>query len=197
MLESKINTIFYLSEEINIKDIDREIYTEDKKIFHLFFFHNIDLSVDKETILKKAVLRELDKVEPDMSYDEEKKTLTMLKVLNDFTFSKLDDQVDIDFKKHMESINYRISCILDTYKLFSKLYNDKTVIFLMPEEISQQYIELLKKEKSDFQIVENTEELLSYYDIVHWANYFSRVYTENNKKLSLSNKNITKAITLK
>jgi hypothetical protein len=194
MGEAKVFVVFYLSEEINIKDIDREIYTDDKKIFHLFFFHNINLDTDKQVIFKRVVVKEFENIDAVMTYSEKEKTLTMIKKMENFSFKDIDEKIDSAYKKHLDIINYRISCILDTFTLFGKLYKDKPVIFLMPDQVSEKFLDLLETNKTKHQNIENIEAEIKYYDIIHWADYFSKVFSETEKKIKITEKNITKML---
>jgi len=186
--------VFYQSEEINIKDIDREIYTDDKKIFHMFFFSNVDLGIDKLYIQKRCILQEFEKIEPEIKYDEELKIITMTKKLENFDSEKLDQFVDEAYSRFVNNINYRTSCILDTYKLFNKLYKEKAVIFLIPFQIFNKFIKMLEESKSKYQECANIENTLKYYDINYWASYFSRAFNENDKRINIAKENIIKIL---
>jgi hypothetical protein len=186
--------VFYQTEEINIKDIDREIYTEDKKLFHMFFFHNIEMDIDRLYIQKTSIIKEFEKVEPEIEYNEDTKTVTMIKQLADFDSKKLDKLVDENYKRFTDSMNYRISCILDTYKLFNKLYKDKTVIFLIPFRIKDKFIKLLEESKTKYREIQDIDKAIKYYDINYWANYFSRVFNESDKKVSIERENLVKIL---
>lgn len=186
--------VFYHTNQINVKDIDREIYTKNKKIFHLFFFHNLELDIDKSDLLKKALLKEFDPVQPEMHMDFISNTLTMVKRLTHIDFKKLDEIAEKENTKHQNNINYRIKCILDTFKLFNRLYKDKTIIYIIPDQLSEKIIKMLELYKLSYKTIEEKEHLIQHYDIIYWANYFSRVNQESLKNESFKNENLINII---
>lgn len=197
MSEKSILSFFYNADEMNVKDIDRELYAKNKEKFHLFFFHNFSLNITKNDIFKKLLLNEFQKIEPEMEFDIKKKILRMTKIMENFSYRNFDKIVDIENNKHIENINYRISCILDTFNLFNTLYKDKSIVYLIPIQISVNFIELLEQKNIKYEPLNDYQDLIEYYDIVYWANYFSRYnieITENIDKFVMKNDNITKVI---
>ncbi len=173
--------VFYHADQINVKDIDREIYTKNKKVFHLFFFHNLELDIDKSDLLKIALLKEFDTVQPEMHMDFISNTLTMVKRLTYINFKKLDEIAEKENSKHEININYRIKCILDTFKLFNRLYKDKTIIYVIPNQLSEKIIKMLELYNLSYKTIDDKDQIIQHYDIVYWANYFSRVNQDSLK----------------
>ena len=172
--------VFYQTDEINTKDIDREIFTKDKNIFHLFFFHNFNLNIDKSDIFKKILFKEFDPIKPEMYIDLKTNALKMVKRIPSMDFKKIDKTTENEYKKYLDNINYRIKCILDTFKLFNNLYKDKTIIYIIPNQLSKKIIKELKNNKMNYKnIINEKDKIIIYYDIIYWANYFSRVSQES------------------
>lgn len=186
--------VFYHTDQINVKDIDREIYTKNKKIFHLFFFHNFELDIDKSDLLKIALLKEFDPVQPEMHMDFISNTLTMVKRLSCIDFKKLDEIAEKENVKHEYNIDYRIKCILDTFKLFNRLYQDKTIVYIIPDQLSDKITNMLKSYNLNYKSIEDKNHIIQYYDIVYWANYFSRVNQDSLKNESFKEENLVNII---
>lgn len=189
--------VFYQTEEINTKDIDREIFTKNKNIFHLFFFHNFNLNIEKADIFKKVLFKEFETVKPEMYIDLKTNALKMIKVIPAVDFKNIDKITEKEYKKYLDNIDYRIKCIMDTFKLFNRLYKDKTIIYIIPNQLSKKIIEQLEKSNIEFKdIINEKDKIIIYYDIIYWANYFARVSQESLENNIIKNNNIIDIISI-
>ena len=189
--------VFYLTEEINTKDVDREIFTKNKNIFHLFFFHNFNLNIDKADIFKNILLKEFEPVTPEMYIDLKTNALKMTKIIPSIDFKRIDKITEKEYKKYLENVDYRIKCILDTFKLFNRLYKDKTIIYIIPYQLSKKILEQLEKNNINFKnIINEKDKIIIYYDIIYWSNYFSRVSQKSLENNIIKNNNIIDIIKL-
>lgn len=186
--------VFYLADELKVKDIDREIYTEDKKMFHIFFFHNLSLDVKKTNIFNKVILKEFEHIESEIKLDKKEKSITLTKNIKDVDFLKLEEAVDIEYNKCVDNLNYRIKCIIQTFSLFSKLYKDKNSLFIIPYQIADQFIKEIDENKVNYKRLDNDDELLTYFDVLHWTNYYSRTETININEDLIKEDNIIKVL---
>lgn len=183
--------VFYNAVEINTKDIDREIYTKNKNLFHLFFFHNINVNIEKSDIFKKVLLKEFEPIKPEMYIDLKTNTLKMVKKITSVDFKKIDKIAEKEYKKYLDNIDYRIKCIIDTFKLFNRLYKDKTIIYIIPHQLSEKILKMLKKYNIKYEtLTEKKDQIIINFDIIYWANYFSRVNQESLEKQIIINDNL-------
>ncbi len=189
--------IFYRAKEINTKDIDREIYTKNKNVFQLFFFHNINVNIEKSDIFKKVLLKEFESVNPEMYIDIKTNTLKMVKKITSVDFNRIDKIIEEDYKKYLKNIDYRIKCIIDTFILFNRLYKDKTIIYIIPDKLSEKIQIMLKKNNIKYEsISEEKNQIIIDFDIIYWANYFSRVNHKSLENQIIKDKNIINIIKL-
>lgn len=188
-------TAFYQTEEFNAQDIEKELFTEDKEEFHLFFFHNKSLHFSRK-IIKRDTLRSVFK---DISprYSIKKKDLYMIKKIKDFNREKFEGKVDAEYKKYLNNINYRIECIFQTLIVFLDLYKDRTLIYILPEQLYDRFMDLLHKKELSFDNLEMKNKNVRKYDIVYWANYFSRINPESPQEGIIKKGNITRIIEIK
>ena len=186
--------VFYLADELEVKDIDREIYTEDKKRFHIFFFHNMNLEKKKSDFFNKVILKEFENVEPEIIFDEKEKSVTITRKIGDVDFLKFQDATEFEYNKYLDNLNYRIKCIIQTFSLFSKLYKDKNSLFIIPYQIADQFIKEIEENKINYKPLSNDSELLTYFDVLHWTNYYSRTETININKDLIKKDNIIKVL---
>lgn len=170
--------VFYATNPLFLKDIDREIFTSDKKAsFHLFFFHNRDLHFNRDVITKEVLDKKFSEVMANYIHDTDNSVVTQIKRIENFDYYQFEKDVDLAYESYTRTINYRINSIIETINLFLQLYKEKSIVFVLPAEL----IDLIKNrtEGSLFiKDVENKRDVLSYYEIFYWINYFSRLTNE-------------------
>ncbi len=112
MQNREILIIFYSIKELDLNDIDKEIYTKEKKeIFHLFFFHNKDLHFNKAIISRQVLSRIFDKIEPEYSHDKTNDTIILTKKISNFNYYEFDNNVDEAYSNYLKMVDHRIKSI--------------------------------------------------------------------------------------
>jgi len=188
MQNREILIIFYSIKELDLNDIDKEIYTKEKKeIFHLFFFHNKDLHFNKAIISRQVLSRIFDKIEPEYSHDKTNDTIILTKKISNFNYYEFDNNVDEAYSNYLKMVDHRIKSITETFILFTKLYSKKNLIFVFPNELYDNFVGIMKEKDIKLSEITIDNNILMEYDIFYWISYFSRY--DLNKPLA---GNITK-----
>lgn len=188
--------VFYSLYEINIKDIEKDLYTKDRKMFHLFFFHNKNLHFKKSKIFNECLIKEFENIEPEFDYDEKKATMIMNKKIKGFNKKEFNKKVTDNYNQYINLINYRIECIFQTFTLFNNLYKDKSLIFAFPYQLYKKFVSLLENNRLNFETLlkKNIPYYTNYFDIVYWINYFLKIDNISNSDKEFKNDNIKKVI---
>ena len=170
---------FYLIEELNIKDIEKVLFTtKDQKEFHFFLFHNKELHFSKEIIRQRLLVKKFESVEPQFYLENNK--IIMRKEISNFNLYNFDNEVDSSFLQYQSKIKYRIESIFQTFKIFNNLYKDKSIVYLFPFQLEDNILNYIKDIKIDYEKLDLKDELIEYFDILHWINYFSKLNLEND-----------------
>lgn len=171
--------VFYSFEDIDMKDIETEIFTEDKKEkFQFYFFHNMNLHFSKTTILKEELLKIFGAVEPEFYFDVDTHRYYMQKIIKDFSFNEFDQRVDDEFDSYLKRINYRIDCVIQTFTLFFDLYKDKDMIFVFPMQLHTRFLETIEELKFSYTDVSKLDKVVSDYDLFHWLHYYTKQHDD-------------------
>jgi hypothetical protein len=186
---------FYQTDEFNAQDIEKELYTDEKEEFHLFFFHNKNLHFSRKIIRKFSLKNIFSDIAP--KYNLKNKDLYMIKIIKDFNKGTFESKVDEEYKKYLNNINYRIECIFQTLLVFLDLYKDRTLIYLLPEQLYERFMDLLQKKELGYDSIEMNNNIVKKYDIVYWANYFSRVNPDLPEEGVIKKEKITRVIEIR
>lgn len=185
---------FYQCEEFETQDVEKEIYTKEKEQFHFFFFHNQQLHFNKEIIKKETLIKDYGNIDPIFTLKNNK--LIMTKTINDFDEKEFDKRVNNNYKKYVGNINYRIECIFQTFYIFYDLYNDRSLIYLFPDQLFDKFKKHLAQNDMKYNKIYLNNDFVKYYDTVYWANYFSRINPDTPQEGMVKEKNITRIIQL-
>ncbi len=130
--------VFYLSDELDLKDIEKELFTSNQEKFHFFFFHNKNLHFSKDIIKYQTLLAKFSNIEPEFNF--KKNEITMKKKLN-MNIEDLQDEVENEFQQYKSRIQYRIDSIFQTFSMFSKLYSSRSIIYVFPFQLYENFID--------------------------------------------------------
>lgn len=182
MINKKI-LLYYNCLYIFNNDLDKEANTSNmEKNFHLFFFHNNDLHFNKKIIKYQILDLKFSNIKPlyfYKKYEKNKSVLVQIKKIEEYTTEEFKKEVDLAYKNYLNTINYRINSIIETIKLFLKLYRDKTVIFIVPQKLKN----IIKKNIKNYKIIKTEKEILFKLELFYWINYFLKI-SSANKNLS-------------
>lgn len=182
MINKKI-LLYYNCLYIFNNDLDKEVNTSNmEKNFHLFFFHNNDLHFNKKIIKYQILDLKFSNIKPlyfYKKYEKNKSVLVQIKKIEEYTTEEFKKEVDLAYKNYLNTINYRINSIIETIKLFLKLYRDKTVIFIVPQKLKN----IIKKNIKNYKIIKTEKEILFKLELFYWINYFLKI-SSANKNLS-------------
>jgi hypothetical protein len=183
---------FYSHKEIIIKDVEKDLYTKDRKTFHLFLFNNKNLHFKKSIIYNNSLIKEFDNIQAEFKFNKKKSELVMVKKIPDFNKKEFNKKVIENYNQYINNINYRIDCIFQTFTLFNNLYKDKILIFVFPFELYDAFLNLLKKDNLAYDLFLKNEmsHYMNYFEIVYWINYFFKVNTNIQEVNDIQNKNI-------
>ncbi|MBN2545487.1 MAG: hypothetical protein JXB50_06805 [Spirochaetes bacterium] len=175
MQNKEILIIFYSINELNLNDIDKELYTKEKKeIFHLFFFHNKDLHFNKSIISNQVLKKLFENIEPVYTHDKVNDSIILTKTIINFNYYEFDNAVDDAYSGYLKMVKYRIDSIIETFILFNKLYSNKNLIFVFPYELIDNFNRIISENKIKLIKVSFDDKILIEYDIFYWISYFSR-----------------------
>lgn len=191
---SDILIAFYATNELDIKDIESDFFTETRETVNFFLFHNKELNLTKSDILKNILLRELDKVEPVFVYS--KTDLIMTKIIKDFDFIHFDNLVDEEYNYYLNKIEYRISCIFQTFELFYRIYSDRNILFVIPMQIFDRFQKYLQDNNIKFREVSKINETVRKYEVLYWINYYSKKDLNSSIEGTISYKNVIRIFLL-
>jgi hypothetical protein len=171
---------FYNFNEVNIKDIEKDLYTKDRQIFHFFFFNNRNLHFKKSKIYDESLIKEFENEAPEFNYDNRSGKMTMIKKIQNFDKKIFDKKVNENYRQYIKAINYRIECIFQTFTLFNNLYKDKMIIFAFPYQLYKKFIDMIGKidnTKTKYEVLLKKEKLsyIEYFEMPHWVNYFFKI----------------------
>ena len=181
--------VFYSTQEIDIKDIESEIFTENREQVNFFLFHNKDMHFNKALILQKVLLSELHNIKPE--FDFIKNSLVMTKRINNFNFIRFDQRVDFEYYDYLSKINYRIDCIFQTFSLFLRLYADRNIIFVFPIQIRDNFFTLLGKNNLECKEITKINDAVRRLETLHWINYYSKTTLNPNDEGIINYKKVT------
>jgi len=191
MQNREILIIFYSVKELDLNDIDKEIYTKEKKeIFHLFFFHNKDLHFNKSIISRQVLSRIFEKIEPEYSHDKTNDTIILTKKISNFNYYEFDNTVDEAYSNYLKTVDYRIKSIIETFILFNKLYSKKNLIFVFPYELIDNFNSIIEEKDIKLSEIDINNKILLEYDIFYWISYFSRYDLNKLQAGNISKENI-------
>lgn len=178
---------FYSSEELEIKDVESELFSESRDPFNFFFFHNKDMHFSKSVILRKTLEKMFDSINPDFDFYEG--NLIMTKEIKDFNNFEFDKDVDNAFNEYLTRINYRIDCIFQTFSLFVNIYKERNLIFVLPFEIEERFVNYINENNITNTEVNNLSETSKFIDLINRVNYYTgqSVKTGNSKKITDDN----------
>lgn len=191
-----IIAVFYSSTECTFKDVDSQIFTEDKDTFHFFLFHNKELHFSKPVILKRVLMEYFQPVEPEFDYEIDNHALIMKKRIIDFDFIDFDKRVDVEYQDYLARITYRIECIFQTFDLFLNLYKDKNLVFVFPTQLYDKFMDNIEERKFEIEEISKINHLVRRYDILHWINYYSRKELIDIENGGIDYKNVVKILRL-
>jgi len=187
MNNNNIFVFFYFSNEFDLKDIDKEIYTKNQKeIFHLFFFNNKNLHFDKNIIINNELNSIFNALPAEYILDKHNNTILLTKKINNFNFIKFDNDTDNAYNKYLVSATHRIDSIIQTFNLFIKFYTDKDLFFIVPYKIFNEFSNNLKEKNISYETIQKNSNILLNYDIYYWINYFSR-FDEHKGRIDENN----------
>ena len=166
--------VFYSFNELNIKDTEHELFTENKEKFHYFFFNNHNLHFSKTKILNDVLLEKFEDKKPTFLFSEKKGILQMRKDYENFDFKHFDLEVDERYNDYLSKINYRIDCIFQTFTLFSELYRDKHLIFVFPAQLLDRFNDLLQEKELQTVELNKLHDYIRKFDLFHWIGFYSR-----------------------
>ncbi|HQB60695.1 MAG TPA: hypothetical protein PK899_03435 [Spirochaetota bacterium] len=181
--------VFYSTDELDLKDIESEIFTENREKVNFFFFHNRDMQFNKAEILKKSLLNELDTIQPEFNF--KRNSLIMTKVIKKFDFEAFDKKVDAEYNDYLNKINYRIDCIFQTFDLFYRLYSDRNIIFTFPSQIKSNFNDILNKNEIKCEELTKINNIVRDLEVLHWINYYSKKNINQKDEGIVSYRNIT------
>ncbi len=180
---------FYSLDEIDVKDVESEIFSEKREPIHFYFFHNRDMHFSKSVILKKTLIDMIDEITPEFDFFDG--DLIMTKVVKNFNNEEFDIKVDKAFLEYMKRINYRIDCIFQTFGLFVNLYKDRNLVFVFPFEI----IETFKKYIDEYNIpvrqIKSLKETEKDVGILERVNYYAGQNLKSKNQIRLNEENIS------
>jgi len=170
MRTNRIFVLFYDAKELNIKDVESELFTEEKVAFNFYFFHNKNMHFDKNIIYHNKLKELFDNVEPEFHIEGD--TIRLVKQINDYNANSFRVLAEKEYESYLSKINYRIDCIFQSFFLFSQLYATKDMIFIFPLQIKTRFIEILKKEEKSFKKFDDLSYLVKKYDFVYRIQYY-------------------------
>jgi hypothetical protein len=89
--EKEYFLVFYATNPLFLKDIDREIFTSEKKAsFHLFFFHNRDLHFNRDVITKEVLDKKISEVMANYIHDTDNSVVTQIKRIENFDYYQFE-----------------------------------------------------------------------------------------------------------
>ncbi len=183
--------VFYLSDELEIKDIEKELFTADKEKFQLFFFHNKNLHFSKDIIKYGTLLSKFEKIEPEFKFDKDE--ITMNKKMK-IDMAKFDEEVDNEYNLYRARMTYRMDSIFQTFTLFDRLYRDRSIIFIFPFQLYENFISFAEDSAFSYKELEKDDNIIGHFDIFYWIDYFSK-FTPNLQADNILNpENITKIL---
>jgi hypothetical protein len=183
---------FYSAPEIISKDVETEIFTDNREKIDFFLFHNKDLHFSKSEILKKCLFKMFETVEPE--FENAYGNLIMSKVIQQFNNENFDKIVDFEFEDYTKKINYRIECIIQTINLFLDLYKDRKISFVLPAEIIAQIENTLKERNTIYEVLLINDPEVKDWDIPSRINYYSRKENISSDKYKIGSENIKKIL---
>ncbi len=192
---SNILIAFYATNELDIKDIESDFFIESREKVNFFLFHNRGLNLTKSDILKNILLKELEKIEPIFVYS--KTDLIMTKIIKNFDFENFDKKVDEKYNDYLNKIEYRISCIFQTFELFYRLYNDRNILFVIPMQLFERFQKYLQDNNIEFKEISKINETVRKYEVLYWTNYYSKKDLNSPIDGTISYRNIIRILLLK
>lgn len=181
--------VFYSTDELDLKDIESEIFTENRKKVNFFLFHNKDMHFNKAEILKKSLLNELDTIQPEFNFKNN--SLIMTKVIKNFDFEAFDKKVDVEYNDYLNRINYRIDCIFQTFDLFYRLYNERNIIFTFPIQIKSKFNDIMNNGGIKYEELTKINDIVRNLEALHWINYYSKKNINQKDEGVIRFRNIT------
>lgn len=162
---------FYDFSEVDVKDVESEIFSVKREPINFFFFHNKEMHFNKEVIYNTNLFNRFENIQP--TYKKDGNNLVMTKKIDNFDESGFNLEVDKAYNDYLTRINYRIDCIFQTFGLFINLYKDKNLIFVFPKEITNGFVKYI----DEYNIATNKIESLSLtnsdIDILDRLNYYA------------------------
>jgi hypothetical protein len=186
----KIILFYSFDSEIDIKDVETELFTEERNKVNFCFFHNKELHFSKSEILKRTLIKQFENILPRFKYS--KRNMIMTKIKPNFDTVKFDNIVTAEYEDYTKKINYRIDCIFQTIIMFVNLYKSNNLIFVLPQQLENSFNNFLQEYELEINEIQNVSQTLIKWDIINWINYYLKKDTQisNDKFSSLNVKKI-------
>jgi hypothetical protein len=176
----KMILFYFVNYNLEIKDIESEVYTDSRVQMHFCMFHNKDLHFSKSEILKKTLVKKFENISPEFHYENGK--MVMTKYLPDFNTDEFDKFVDVEYNDYLYRINYRIDCIFQTISLFLNIYKDKNVVFILPIQLISHFEKESDNQKMMYSEITGSLDIIKKWDILTWINYYLKKDSVNFKE---------------
>ena len=180
---STIILFYFIDYNLEMKDIESELYTDEREQIHFCMFHNKDLHFSKSEILKRTLVKRFENVSPEFHYANEK--VMMVKTLENFDSDEFDQYVDHEYEDYLNRINYRIDCIFQTIGMYMNIYKKKNVVFILPIQIITHFEKEFDKKNIIYSEIKSSIEIIKKWDVLTWINYYlkkeSKVHSEDIK----------------
>jgi len=185
---------FFKSEEIDVKDVESEIFSEKREVVNFFFFHNKDMHFDKSVIREKTLNSLFENIHPH--FENIDNTLIMTKKIQNFNNDEFDSNVEKFYSDYLNRINYRIDCIFQTFGLFANLYKDKNLVFVFPFQIYDGFIKYINEYNILVEELGSLSETDPDIDILNRTNYYASQNIKFQNHKNLIEENIVKIFKL-
>jgi hypothetical protein len=166
----KLILFYFIDYNLDIKDIESELYTESREQIHFCMFHNRELHFSKSEILKKTLVKKFEDISPEFHY--ENGSMIMTKSLDNFNTAEFDKFVDNEYEDYLNRINYRINCIFQTISLYLNIYKNKNIVFILPIQIISHFEKEYDNNKIKYSEIQSSIEIIKKWDVLTWINYY-------------------------
>ena len=175
---STIILFYFIDYNLEMKDIESELYTDDREQIHFCMFHNKELHFSKSEILKRTLVKKFENVSPEFHYANEK--VMMVKTLENFDSDEFDKFVDSEYEDYLNRINYRIDCIFQTIVMYMNIYKNKNVVFILPVQIITHFEKEFEKKDIIYSEIKSSIEIIKKWDVLTWINYYLKKESKNH-----------------
>lgn len=192
MKDNLVFVLFYSCSPLKGEDIENSLFTNEKEEFKFFLFNNKNLHFSKNVIRNELLEKKFNQVKSTFVFNAN--SITMTKKLVSLDREKFEKEVDSEYEDYLKKINYRINCIFQSFTIFYEIYSDKSLIFIIPEEIKHQFLDYLNNENFLVKKVKEDSQYIKKYDIFYWLRYYSREDSEHLEVCELNKGTITNII---